>query len=107
MMPLLRQRLVSITNLPIYQITQLPNPPETVPLRSSLFKRHVHQQLVAFDIDHVAEGAVATTGKVQSHTAAAHAHIADAQLIEEPRQHGVYDVQFSALRAWPDAQHRQ
>src|SRR5215469_16723143 len=53
---------------------------------SLLLKRHIHQQLIALDVDHVAEGAVAAASKVEVHAAASHAQVPDAQVIEEPRQ---------------------
>src|SRR5262252_3914057 len=75
-------------------------------LFSLLLERHIHQQLVALDVDDVAECALAATGKVEIDPAVPDAQVADAQLIEERRQRGVNDIQLFAGRAGADSQHR-
>lgn len=52
----------------------------------SLFKRDVHQKFIAFNIHHVAEGPIAMAIEIQTKTAVAHAHIADAEVVQELRQ---------------------
>jgi hypothetical protein len=41
-----------------------------------LFRNHIHQQLVAFDVDHITEGSFSSAGEVESHAALAYAQIA-------------------------------
>src|SRR5207302_5074919 len=65
----------------------------------------VHQQLVAFDLNDVAEGAAALAGKVEAYAAVADAQVADAQMLQPLRQHGIQDIQFALGSAGAQAQH--
>jgi len=72
-----------------------------------LLKRHVHQQLVAFDVDDVAEGPLPTAGEVESNAAAAYAHVAYAEVFQKIGQRRIHNIQFSSGGAGPDAEHGQ
>ena len=74
--------------------------------RLSLLERHVHQELVAFDINDVAESSLAAASEVQSYTAASHAHVANAQMVQKFRQRRIHNVQFSPLSAGTNTKHR-
>src|SRR5438552_18432401 len=54
---------------------------ESAPHRFLFFEGDVHQQLVAFDLDHVAERTAALAGKVEADAAVADAQVADAQML--------------------------
>src|SRR5882724_528769 len=71
-----------------------------------LLERDVHQQLVAFNVDNVAEGPLAPAREVEPDAAAPDAHVANAQMFQKFRQRRVYDVQFSPVSAGTDTQHR-
>lgn len=70
----------------------------------SFLESNVHQQLFPFDVDHVAERAVAMAGKIQAYAAVADLQIADVQIIQPPRQRGTHHVQLFALRAGTNSQ---
>src|ERR1700760_2392167 len=94
-----------------FSITKLPNYPFTksrVLHRSSspLLKRDVHQQLIAFDIDYIAEGSLAAARKIEPHAAATNAHVANRQMLKKFRQRRVHNVQLSSLGAGADTKDR-
>ena len=76
------------------------------PILSPLLKCDVHQQLIAFDIDNVAEGPLAATRKIEPNAAAAHEHVANRQVLKKVRQLRVHNIQLSSLGAGTDAEHR-
>ena len=45
---------------------------------SPFLKRYIHQQLIAFNVDDVAEGALTAAGEIEPHADAAHTHVANA-----------------------------
>src|SRR5882724_2499139 len=71
-----------------------------------LLERDVHQQLVAFNVDNVAEGPLAPACEVEPDAAATDAHVANAQMFQKFRQRRVHDVQFFPVSAGTDTQHR-
>src|SRR6478735_9132983 len=73
---------------------------------SPLLERHIHQQLVAFNVDDVTERPFSATCEVKSHAAATDAHVANAQMVQKFRQRRIHDVQLFPMRAGTDAQHR-
>ena len=73
--------------------------------RSSFLKRHVYQKLVTFYIDYIAEGAITATGEVEADAAVADPQVTHVEMVEEPRQHGIDDVQLFARSARADAEH--
>ena len=83
----------------------LPKPAAHEPYLT-LFKGHIYQQLVAFNIHHVAESAVTAPGEIKAHAAGADAKVPHTQVIEKFGQSWIYDVEFLALCAGPDAKHR-
>ena len=75
-------------------------------VKLSFFERDIHQHLVAFNVDHVAEGPLAAAREVEPDATAAHAHVANAQMLQKFRQRRVHDVQLFPVSAGTDTEHR-
>src|SRR5260221_9625075 len=67
-----------------------------------LFERDVHQHLIAFNIDHVAEGPLAAAGEVEPDTTAPGAHVANAQVLQKLRQPRVHHGLFFPGSGWAE-----
>src|SRR5579884_1852213 len=66
---------------------------------------NINQQLLARDIDHVAERPFTLACEVKRDTAVAHAQVANAEKIQPVRERGIHDIQLFPRSRWPNTEH--